>query len=196
MSGGIDLGALADAFHRAFPVLPGTRPGEEVEAIEQFSSLYRGNLQVLRDPILEWSQGDILSQVLFIDFDNDGNVRSGKAPGMIATSTCDLDRKENVLFMRCLPLQSLERLSSYKEIPKNKIYQFLYIGQAIDEKEWVVDLSAITALPRQRVLKNIEEGKIHRLHSLTREGWYLFITKFAMNYLRTEDGDNMATRGI
>lgn len=85
-------------------------------------------------------------------------------------------------------------LLSIKDIPKNTVFDFFFLGECLTGDEWVVDLSHPMTLPRQRIEKRIEEGNVSRKHSLTDKGWYIFITKFAIKYLRSDDFETMSQR--
>lgn len=191
--GGIQLEGLIEYLQNIFPIYPNKTTGDARLAVEQFG-VQNNRIQVLTNPVTEWSQGDILSTIPFLKFTEDGQISNFKAPGMIITSSCDLDRKETIVLCPCFPLKNFEKFGCYAEIPKNRVFEFFYIGYGLTGDEWVVDLSRPMTLLRNRVLKRIEEGDIVRLHSLTQIGWYLFITKFSMNYFRPDDPSTMLER--
>ncbi|MDF5732594.1 MAG: hypothetical protein PUP92_32520 [Rhizonema sp. PD38] len=191
--GGIQLDGLIQYLQQVFPIYPDETTADARLAIEQFG-IKNNRIQVLSDPIQEWSQGDILNIIPFLNFTEDGQVSNFKAPGMIITSTCDLDRKETIVLCPCFSLEQFKSLKAYADIPKNTVFEFFFIGNGLTGGEWVVDLSRPLTLPRYRVFKQIQDGNITRLHSLTRVGWYLFITKFSMKYFRPDDSSTMYTR--
>ncbi|QSJ15950.1 hypothetical protein JYQ62_29830 [Nostoc sp. UHCC 0702] len=191
---GISLGDLVKFFNDAFPILPGSPFGEPEQSLRQFYAEEIGVIQVIRDPLPLWAQGDILEPIPFIDWSEEGESVFFEAPGMIMNSTCDLDRKENIVLCPCLILTDLKELSAYKDIPKNTVFDFFFLGKCLTGDEWVVDLSHPMTLPRHRIEKRIEEGSVTRKHSLTDKGWYLFITKFAIKYLRNDDFETMSQR--
>lgn len=94
---GIDLGDLIDILRKGFPILPGVTTNEPKEAIKQFSAENIGLIKVLRNPLPEWSQGDIIDKIPFYYYSEEGKLSQFLAPGMIVSSTCDLDRKEKSL---------------------------------------------------------------------------------------------------
>ena len=189
---GISLGELIKLFNEAFPILPGSEKPEQ--ALRQFYAEEIGVIQIIRSPVPLWAQGDILEPIPFVNWSEEGEPVFLEAPGMIMTSTCDLDRKENIVLCPCLRLTDLKDLSAYKFIPENTVFDFLFLGKCLTGDEWVVDLSYPMTLPRQRIEKRIEEGNVSRKHSLTDKGWYLFITKFAIKYLRPDDSTTMSQR--
>ncbi|MDZ8083146.1 MAG: hypothetical protein RMX35_29285 [Nostoc sp. DcaGUA01] len=191
---GISLGELIRLFNEAFPILPGSPVGEPEQYLRQFYAEEIGVIQMIRNPLPLWAQGDILEPIPFIDWSEEGEPVFFEAPGMIMNSTCDLDRKENIVLCPCLMLTDLKQLSAYKDIRKNTVFDFLFLGECLTGDEWVVDLSHPMTLPRQRIKKRIEEGSVSRKHSLTDKGWYLFITKFAIKYLRSDDFETMSQR--
>ncbi len=191
---GISLGDLVKLFNEAFPILPGSSLDEPEQALRQFYAEEIGVIQMIRDPLPLWAQGDILELIPFVDWSEEGEPVFFEAPGMIINSTCDLDRKENIVLCPCFMLNDLKQLSAYKDISKNTVFDFLFLGKCLKGDEWVVDLSHPMTLPRQRIEKRIEENSVSRRHSLTDKGWYLFITKFAIKYLRSDDFETMSQR--
>jgi hypothetical protein len=185
---------LFQYFNEAFPILPGSSPREPEQALQQFYRENIGVIQTVRDPLPEWSQGDILEPIPFVDWSEEGEPVFFEAPGMIMNSTCDLDRKENIVLCPCLILNDLNELSAYNDISKNIVFDFLFLGKCLTGDEWVVDLSHPMTLPRKRTIAKIQEESISRKHSLTDKGWYLLITKFAMKYLRSDDRETMVQR--
>jgi len=190
----ISLGELIKLFNEACPILPGSPAGEPEQALRQFYAEEIGLIQIIRNPLPLWAQGDILEPITFVTWSEEGEPGFFEAPGMIINSTCDLDRKEEIVLCPCIMLSELKQLSAYKDIPKNTVFDFLFLGSCLTGDEWVVNLSYPVTLPRQRIKKRIEEGNISRKHSLTDKGWYLFITKFAIKYLRSDDFETMAQR--
>ncbi|MBW4450753.1 MAG: hypothetical protein KME38_28990 [Spirirestis rafaelensis WJT71-NPBG6] len=191
--GGIQLDSLIQYLQKAFPIYPDETTADARLAVEQFG-IKNNRVQVLSDPVQEWSQGDILNTIPFLDFTEDGKLSNIKAPGMIITSTCDLDRKETIVLCPCFPLEKFKPLKAYTEISKNNVFEFFFIGNGLTGGEWVVDISRPMTLLRSRLLKRIKDGDITRLHSLTRVGWYLFITKFSMKYFRPDDSSTLYER--
>ncbi len=185
---------LFQCFNKAFPILPESTPREPEQTLQQLSIENIGVIQIVRDPLPEWSQGDIVDPIPFTNWSDDGEPVFFEAPGMIVTSTCDLDRKENIVLCPCLLLHDLKELSAYNEISKNTVFDFIYLGKCITGDEWVVDLSHPITLPRKRMIAKIQEESISPKHSLTDKGWYLFITKFATKYLRSDDPETMGQR--
>lgn len=185
---------LFQCFNEAFPILPGSSPREPEQALQQFSRENIGVIQTVKDPLPEWSQGDIIDPVPFIDWSDDGEPVFFEAPGMIVSSTCDLDRKEHIVLCPCLMLDDLKEMTAYSDIRKNTVFDFLFLGKCITGDEWVVNLSYPMTFPRKRMLTKMQEKSISRKHSLTDKGWYLFITKFAMKYLRSDDPETMGQR--
>jgi|GEM_PF-2000921 len=172
------------------PIYPDGKNIDPKLAVGQFSK----TIQVLSDPTEQWSQGDILNKISFLGFTKEGRVSNYEAPAMIITNTCDLDRKETIVLCPCYPLEKFKPLKSYSDIPKNNVAEYFYIGEGLTGGNWVVDLGHPMTLPRDRMFEKIERGDITRLHSLTQIGWYLFITKFSIKYLRPDDPTTMQER--
>jgi hypothetical protein len=193
----VPLDSLIDLFNQSCPILPDTPENDVKKAIDQFSYPSIGSIQVICEPLKEWSQGDILDDLIFVEWSDNGEASTFSSPGMIITSTCDLDRKQNIVVCPCFSFSELSKQGSsglIDEIAKNTVFEFFYIGKALGGDKWAVDLSHPMTLPRERVAKKIEAGDIVRKHSLTSKGWYLFVTKFSMKYFRPDDPETMRLR--
>ncbi|AFY70599.1 hypothetical protein Pse7367_2338 [Thalassoporum mexicanum PCC 7367] len=162
-------------------------------SIEQFKS--SNSLSILRSPLEQWTQGDIISEVPFLIFAGDGKPSIFKAPGITLTNTCDLVRRDYVSFCPCISASKLERSPNYTDILKQKVFEFFYIGRSDIGDELIVFLSQPMSLRRDRVIKSMENSAIKRVNSLTQFGWYYFITKFSIKYFRPDDPTTMESRG-
>lgn len=192
----IDLGELTELLQQVAQVLPNVPTDKQQLALDQFSIGSLGkSITVLGNAIAEWSQGDILYSVPFTIFTPQGEPKTLTAPGMIITSSCDLDRKSTVVFCPCFSMRDLPPGINNENVKSNLNYQFLYLGKDFRGEELIVDFNLPSALPRERVLQNIKNNSIIRHYSLSQIGWYLFITKFSLNYLRSDDSDTMRSRG-
>jgi hypothetical protein len=191
----IDLGALTELLQQVAQVLPSVPTDNQQLALDQFTkdSLSK-SITILRDAISQWSQGDILYSVPFIIFTPQGEPKTLNVPGMIITSSCDLDRKPTIVFCPCFSMSALPPSINRKDVQNNLNYQFLYLGKDFRGEELIVDFNLPSALPRERILQKLENNSTTRAYSLTQIGWYLFITKFSLNYLRSDDSDTMSSR--
>ena len=100
----VPLDDLIGLFDRAYPILPDTPEGDVRKAIDQFNYARVGSIQVICDPLEEWAQGDIIDPLIFLEWSDEGKPIFFDAPGMIITSTCDLDRKDNIVVCPCYSL--------------------------------------------------------------------------------------------
>lgn len=188
----IPLEGLMSLFNEAFPVYPNSSTDIK-RATEQFYAENIGSIVPTCNPLSLPAQGDVVTPIVFINWSHKGEPTHFEAPGMIITSTCDLDRKDNIVFCPCYSLDECPA-SLREDISKNRVYEYFFIGNILDKKEWCVDLSYPMTLPRERILHKIDSGDVKRVCSLTQRGWYLFITKFSIKYFRPDDTETMAQR--
>lgn len=191
---GIDLGDLIEILKKGFPIIPGVTVNQPEQAIKQFSAENIGLIKILRDPVSDWSQGDIIDKIPFFYYSEQGKLSRFSAPGMIISSTCDLDRKEKISFCPCIRMDELKQIREYQGIYKNEVFEFFFVGNTAFGDEFAVDLSHFVTLPRSHVETQLKSQEISRIHSLTLIGWYLFITKFSIQYFRPEDPSTHAER--
>lgn len=74
----------------------------------------------------ELSQGDIISQVPFTYFEEDGRQMKFTADAMVISTSCHIDQKDKILMVPVLPIDSFT--GNLVELKKNMIFDFMYIS--------------------------------------------------------------------
>lgn len=138
----------------------------------------------INKPLDYLAQGDILEELPFYKIDDDGALLEYKTKGLLLSNTCDAANDDNILCAPMLPLVKLEVERS--TVKKNQIYNLLYFPDNIFS-EYVVDLSLINTFSKFVIKKALEKNIIKKTASLSTFGYYLFLSKMTIHFMRPED---------
>jgi hypothetical protein len=178
-------------------VLPSVDPEAKDKAkaaIEQFQKNGNRFEYLLPEKLSTLSQGDIVSEVPFSYFKEDGSQYIFRAKGMVISTSCHIDQKEVINIVPVLPLDFFEGDENGKrELEANRIFNYMYFPENM-LKDYFVDFSRINTYNKNLIVRGIEEGKIHRICSLSQIGFYLFIIKLTVFFMRKEDAETMESR--
>jgi len=130
------------------------------------------------------AQGDIIESLPFKIFKPDGNEYVMKTKGILLSNTCDAENDSFIAFSPLLPVKELN-VDKYALI-NNLIYRFLYFPEP-NFSEYVIDLTLIHSFPKNLVNSAIKDGRIKKLGSLNDFGYYLFLCKLTVHFMRPED---------
>ena len=130
-------------------------------------------------------QGDIFTDMPFYYMQPDGTYGMAKYKAQLLTNTCDSVRNENLNFAAILPLNKFSD-KFQANIIKNKTYQFLYLPDN-KTKDFVIDFGLINTISREAFIKAINYKKIKKIVSLSDIGYYMFICKLTVYFMRPED---------
>lgn len=139
----------------------------------------------------EFSQGDIISQVPFTYFEEDGRQMIFTADAMVISTSCHIDQKDKILMVPVLPIASFT--GSLKELKKNMVFDFMYIPDLVMSKRYVC-FNLMTSYNKKLICGGIESGRIRRIASLNQIGYYFFIIKLSVYLMRKEDSNTLDFR--
>lgn len=139
-------------------------------------------------------QGDIFTEIPFFFTDETGQLRTIKRKAQLLSNTCDASRDDLLLFAALHPLNDFRQNPSMVDgIKKNKRYSALYLPDQLLQNEYV-DFELINSMSRETFLKLHEMGKVKRVATLTLVGYYMFICKMTVFFMRPEDVDVNSSR--
>lgn len=151
------------------PAVPmGTKEGVQ-DAIAQFEKDGEQIKYLTLNPLSVLSQGDIISEVPFYYFDENGNQQVFKSNALILSTSCHIDQKDKLVLVPVMPLKAYE--GNLVELKKNKVIDYMYIpdGNLID---MFVDFEIMNTFSKDLIMNGIKNGRIHRLASLNQIGYY------------------------
>lgn len=157
------------------------------------------NYSLISRPLenVQLAQGDIFSGIPFCYINQNGSMSKQELEGMLLTNTCDNQRRDNLLFS---PLRRISDLfpddsTMAKRLKENGYYYLFYLNeQGISDK--FVDFNQVMSINRERFVKRLEDSTVSRLCSLSQIGYYVFITKLTIFFMRYEDKDVNGNRFI
>ncbi len=174
---------------------PDFRDGAKT-AVEQFEK--EGHeLDFLMSNILdELSQGDIISKVPFVYFDSDGKQKVFVADAMVISTSCHIDQKDKLILAPIIPLTEFKgNQAALNALKKNTIFDFWYIPDA-KLNNGFISFSILSTYDKKLLFEGMEKGRIQRIASLNKLGYYFFIIKLSVYFMRKEDAQTLSDRGI
>ena len=178
-------------------VLPSVDPEAKDKAkaaIEQFERDGNSFEYLLPTKLTTLFQGDIISDIPFSYFKEDGKQYIFKAKGMVISTSCHIDQKDVINIVPVLPLDFFEGDANAKrELKANRIFNYMYLPENV-MNNYFIDFSKINTYNKNLIVKGIDSGKIKRLFSLSQIGFYLFIIKLTVFLMRKEDAETMGNR--
>jgi hypothetical protein len=134
----------------------------------------------------ELTQGDIVDSVRFIIEDGNGEATELVAPGMMLPHSCDIDNDEYVILAACRPFSSFVQHPSAGDIRNNTFLSAFYLESVPTIGDQVVDLSILQSVQTKRLKNDIADGSAARISSFTQLGYYFFIAKITVRFLRPQ----------
>ena len=173
-----------------FPsISPYTEEGAK-RALEQYESSAQlwGLTERSGDYSTIW-QGDVFSNVPFVLLGSDGGQEVAWLDGMLITNSCDCLRKDYLQFAACVPFDLMDGDEArMQRMKNNKLFEYLYLPDRRVEN-CIVDLGRIVSIPREFFERLLNEGIAKRKLSLTWVGYYIFICKLTVFFMRPESED-------
>lgn len=153
-------------------------------AISQFEESGKKYNLTTGKVLQQLSQGDIISDIPFYVMKDDGQIYKYKAWGMILSMSCSIDNKNKIIIAPVFPEDNffLDKTS----LRSNKIFDYFYIPD-ISAGGIFADFSSICTYDKNVILKGIKDKKIIRLYSLSQLGYYMFLMKLTICFMRKED---------
>ena len=163
------------------------------KAIDQFKHEGKQLNLLMIKPLDVLSQGDIISEVPFVYYDDNGKQRQFRAEAMVISTSCHIDQKQKITLVPVLPLVAFN--GNTTDLFNNRIYDYMYISDpAMQEK--FVDFELMNTYSRELIINGIIEDRIQRLASLNQFGYYFFLTKLTVFLMRKEDSITLDERNV
>ncbi len=190
------LGEFIDFVDSVLPSVDPEARDKAKTAIEQFNATGHSVEYILPKVLPLLSQGDVISEIPFSYFGEDGQQYTYKAKGMIISTSCHVDQKESINIVPVFPMSFFEMDDSQRyELKANRIFDFMYLPD-FGMSDYFVDFSRINTYNKKLIVDSIKEKRIDRLFSLSQIGFYLFIIKLTVFLMRKEDNDTIDKRKV
>ena len=159
---------FVDFCKELFPSISPYTRDQAKRAMEQFENLY-GNPKLVAHPKdAELYQGDIYTEIPFLYTNENGEQTCIMRKAQLLTNTCDAVRDDNLIFAA------------------NHTFRLFYIPDP-ETQDLLIDFSLLTTLSRNTFLSLLQKGIVHRIAALSQIGYYMFICKLTVFFMRPED---------
>ena len=139
-------------------------------------------------------QGDIIENIPIIKVAKNGKLEKALRTVIILSNSCDIENDDYILVAPFYSFTEAELSESQiNEMKQNRFYGEMYFPD-VSEEEMFADFSFIQALPKGFIYKSISEKKSRVLHSLNLVGYYLFLCKLTIHFMRPEDAGVQKSR--
>lgn len=160
-----------------------------IRQYERNPSLYYGSKR--EDKLY---QGDIISKVPFLYITENGRRAGYILNGLIVSHSCDVEHNATILIAPVYDMKLFEhKFSNNPEtidnLEKNLIFDKFYLPPFSDYHGFIADLSGITTFETGYVNRGLRDKKMKILASLSQTGYYFFICKLTVHFLRREPSD-------
>ena len=143
--------------------------------------------------LITLSQGDIISDIPFTYFEEDGKQQIFKSDAMVISTSCHIDQKEKLVMVPVLPLDIYD--GNTVELKRNTVYDYMYLPDCKMNNKFV-NFSIWCTYNKELIMKQITEGKVKRLASLSQLGYYFLVVKLTVYLMRKEDGVTLDERKL
>lgn len=170
-----------------FPsISPYTRE-QAKRAMEQFQDLY-GNPKLVAHPKnSELYQGDIYTEIPFIYTNEKGESLYVMRKAQLLTNTCDAVRDDHLIFAAVHPCEEFsQNKNDLVSIKSNRTFRLFYLPDT-ETQDLLIDFSLLTTLSRKTFESLLASGQVRRIAALSQIGYYMFICKLTVFFMRPED---------
>ncbi len=134
----------------------------------------------------EITQGDIFSKIPFVYVTEDGQPQTACFRAQLLSNSCDIVRDDRLVFAAILPDEFEFKSKNFLDDVRKNIKYGYYCVPASNHKEYIIDFSLVASYPRRLFERFVSENKVHKIASLTNFGYYFFLTKLTIFYMRPE----------
>lgn len=170
----------------------GTKEGVQA-AIAQFEKDGEQIKYLTMNPLSELSQGDVISEVPFYYFDENGKQQAFKSDALVLSTSCHIDQKDKLVLVPVMPLDVFE--GNVVELKKNKVIDYMYIPDG-NMMNRFVDFEIMNTFSKDLIMNGLKSGKLQRVASLNQLGYYFFVIKLTVYLLRKEDAITQQERNV
>lgn len=156
-------------------------------ALRQFELSGKTYQHIFFRPFEFLAQGDVVGEIPFVQYSVDGQQLVYKAKGMLVSNTCSADHDNKIVIAPLIPLNEIND-EDKPSITGNKIYRLLYFPDHFFS-DYAIDLSMMNSFPTELINRGLQNGFLQKYASLSTLGYFLFLTKLTVHFMRPEDPD-------
>lgn len=134
-------------------------------------------------------QGDIIEGVPVYRISQDGTLGTVIRTVIVLSNSCDIENDDYILVAPFFSFSEAElSKSQIEEMKLNKFYGKLYFPD-VSEEPMFTDFSFAQSFPKSCLETSLKKGTMKTRHSLNLVGYYLFLCKLTVHFMRPEDSD-------
>lgn len=154
------------------------------KAVRDFEEMNGPHTFLMWDNLGELSQGDVLSEIPFYYFDEEGQQKVFKARAMVLSMSCDIENNDMILLAPVLKLS--DYMADTSSIVHNRTLTYLYYPD--DKlKDYYTDFSYASTYSSSFIQDLLKAGRLSKIASLNQIGYYMFLCKLSVFFTRRED---------
>lgn len=185
---------IVDFCEELFPSISPYTASRAKKALDQFESNGKTVQLTTLNAFDYLAQGDIFTEIPITYINDEGTEETILCKGMLLTNTCDNSRNDKLQFAAIHSIEELENNIGFQESVKhNKAYQFLYLPDSKLE-DYFIDFGLISSFSRKVIEELLQRGKVQKIASLSQIGYYMFLAKLTVYFMRPEDVEANALR--
>ena len=181
--------SFVDFVQSLFPSISPYTEAETKHSLEQF---YKNGktFECYNSSVLDGiCQGDIIQNVPMFRIDQEGELLETVRTVIVLSNSCDIENDDYIVVAPFFTFSEAEfDKSKMEEMKLNKFYGKLYFPD-VSEEPMFADFSFAESLPKSKIQESIAEGEMKILHSLNLVGYYLFLCKLTIHFMRPENID-------
>ena len=136
-------------------------------------------------------QGDVIGPFRFWSTDETGAQVAWEGPGMLLSSTCDAQQAEECLLAACFPAKELasDLQENDQALKSNSITDWFFLPEVPSLGDCVITLSQVSTINTEYLNEGLKSGRLERKGRLSTLGYYVFLAKLSVHFLRPEAAD-------
>ena len=181
--------SFVDFVQSLFPSISPYIEAETKHSLEQF---YKNGktFECYNPSVLEGiCQGDIIENVSLIRVSEDGEITQAVRTVIVLSNSCDIENDDYIVVAPFFSFKEVNfNKSKIEEMKLNKFYGKLYFPD-VSEEPMFADFSFAQSLPKRYFQESLKNNTMKILHSLNLVGYYLFLCKLTIHFMRPENAD-------
>ena len=139
-------------------------------------------------------QGDVIGPVTFKWVGDEGEWVEDRGLSLVISNSCDAENDDFITVALCFEYQEFAADAAISAtadfvvgVANNLVTNLLFLPAVPGAGDLVGDLSTVLAVSRLFLERGIADGSVHRYSALSPFGYYVFLSKLSLHYLRPEE---------
>lgn len=137
-------------------------------------------------------QGDVVAGLRWVYEKEDGTFWRPTYPGMLMSHSCDVDNDDWLCFAPCFDFDPA--VNNAADVKKNEVYDVYYLPPHQGRAARVADFAMMQSMRAERIIAGLNNGSLTRVEHLTPLGYYHFVSKLTVHFLRPQPPEDVRYR--